>query len=251
MKLSPWKPFALATCVLLASLSSVLHAAGEEQKIRDAILLAVPGTKIVSIKPSPMAGIFEVEMATSVVYASADGQYILQGDLIQLKGKQAVSLTEQANAAKRVSLLAGIDRRDQIIFPAKGKAKGVLTVFTDIDCGYCRKLHQEVPAMNKLGIEVRYMAFPRDLPRTGPNAGVSQRMNQVWCSTDREHALTQAKQGDDAPPARANCKSPVAAQFALGQRLGVRGTPAIFTNKGEMIGGFLTAADAAKALGIN
>lgn len=253
MAFSTWHRRIALIGLVLAGFSTVACAAGEEQKIRAAIAQAVPGTPIISVRPSPMPGVFAVETQGGIVYASGDGQYIIQGDLMQLKGKDVVNLTEQANAVKRVAVLNGIDRRDEIIYLAKngGKPKAVLTVFTDVDCGYCRKLHQEVPAMNRLGIEVRYLAWPRDLPRVGPNAGAGLVMNQVWCSTDRERALTLAKQGQPLPPAKAGCKAPIAEQFALGQTLGVRGTPAVFTAKGEMIGGYLTAQQAAQALGIN
>lgn len=238
-------------CLLLGAGVSPAQAAGEEQQIRDKLMQAVPGTKIVAVRPSAMPGLFEVELSNGVVYASGDGQFVIQGDLIQIKDRQIGNLTEQVRALKRVALLKQVDRRDEIIFPARGKVRGVLTVFTDINCGYCRKFHQEVPVLNQAGVEVRYLAYPRDMPRTGANAGTAAQMASIWCSSNREQMLTQAKQGQDIAPARKDCKSPVAEQYALGQRLGVTGTPSIFNEKGEQLGGYLTTPQALAALGLH
>ena len=235
----------------LALLSASAAAAGEEQAIRERLRQAAPQTKVVAVRPSPMPGLFEVELADGLLYASADGQFVLQGELLQLKGRQLVNITEQAQAVKRIALLKTIDRADEAIFLAKGKPRAVLTVFTDINCGYCRKLHQEVPAMNAAGIEVRYLAYPRDLPRTGPNAGTTAAMSAIWCNANREQALTLAKQGQEVPAPRKDCKSPVVAQHELGQRMGVNGTPAIFAEDGRQLGGYVTAAQAVKLLGLN
>ncbi|MEL0029154.1 MAG: thioredoxin fold domain-containing protein, partial [Perlucidibaca sp.] len=119
-----------------------------------------------------------------------------------------------------------------------------------VDCGYCRKLHQEVPEMNKLGIEIRYLAFPRDLPRFGLNGGAGREMVKVWCSSDPAKAMTLAKQGAELPAAKPGCKPPIVEEYKLGQRMGVRGTPAIFNEQGEQIGGYLTAKQAAQVLGL-
>lgn len=237
--------------VVLALMSAPLQAAGEEAAIRARLQQAVPQSKVVSVRPSQLPGFYEVELPGGIVYASADGQYVLQGELLQLKGAEVINLTEKAQESKRVALLKGIDRRSTIIFPARGKPKAVLTIFTDTDCGYCRKLHQELPAMSRLGIEVRYLAYPRDLPRGGEKAGTAARMAQIWCSANREQAMTLAKQGQAIPAARKGCKAPIREQFQLGQRMGVVGTPAIFTDKGVQLGGYISASQAAEALGLN
>lgn len=249
--LLPRPAHVLASLMLLATGSA--QAAGEEQAIRAALQQAAPQSKVQSVRPSPMAGLYEVELAGGgSVYVSADGQFVLQGELMQIKGRQIINLTEQGLESKRVALLKAVDRRDEAIFPARGgKPRAVLTVFTDTTCGYCRKLHQEVPAMNQLGIEVRYLAYPRDLPRTAGNSGASLQMANVWCSANREQALTQAKQGGETPTARKDCKALINEQYQLGQRMGVNGTPAIFGEKGQQLGGYVTAAQAAKMLGLD
>lgn len=243
--------FKIGALAALTVISTTLAWAGPEEVIRSKLQQAVPGTVIKSVKPAVLPGFYEVSIPGATIYASADGEYVLQGELLQIKGKQVVNLTEQAQAASRVGLIKAIDKRDTIIFPAQGKAKAVLTVFTDTHCGYCRKLHQEVPAMNQRGIEVRYLAYPRDLPRTGINGGTSVEMTNIWCAANREQALTMAKQGQAVAPARAGCKAPIAQQYALGQQLGVSGTPAIFDDKGRQLGGYITAQQAAQRLGLN
>lgn len=241
-----------AVPALLMLLAAGAQAAGEEQAIRASLQQAAPGSRITAVRPTPMPGLFEAELAGGgVVYASADGQFVLQGELMQVKGKQIINLTEQGMEGKRVALLKSVDRRDEAIYPAKGgKPRAVLTVFTDTSCGYCRKLHQEVPAMNQAGIEVRYLAYPRDLPRAGSNGGAALQMANIWCSANREQALTQAKQGGTVATASKDCRPLIIEQYQLGQRMGVNGTPAIFTDKGQQLGGYISAAQAVKLLGL-
>lgn len=216
-----------------------------EETIRASLKNAIPDAEILSIKASPYAGLFEIKAkGYGAAYVSADGRYMLQGELIAIDGAKLTNVTEQSLAADRKVALAAIDKKDTITYPAVGKTKGIAYVFTDIDCGYCRKIHAEVPAMNQLGIEVRYLAFPR----AGYPSPVAKRMEAVWCSADRNTALTQAKQGQliTAP----DCAAPVKAQYELGQELGVRGTPAVFLENGTQVGGYLPPKDLAAAMNI-
>jgi thiol:disulfide interchange protein DsbC len=131
-----------------------------------------------------------------------------------------------------------------IIFkPANGKVKHTITVFTDVDCGYCRQFHREIDKVTALGIEVHYLSFPR----TGPNTESWTKAEHVWCSSDRNAALTRAKAGGDAP-GESCANAPIESHYSLGQRIGVRGTPAIFSESGELIGGYLPPATLAKVL---
>lgn len=246
-----WGIVAVVATSIAATALWVQAGSNEESQIRQRLTLAVPQAKIVSVTASPIAGVYAVELEGGTLYASADGQYVIQGEMLQIKGKEIVNITDQGKSKQRLALLKGIDKRDEIIFPAKGKAKAVITVFTDVDCGYCRKLHAEVPAMNAKGIEVRYLAYPRDLPRVGANAGTGARMTEIWCSANPAQALTFAKQGRPVAAGKADCKAPIAEQFALGRKMGVTGTPAVFSEKGEQLGGYITADRAATLLGLN
>lgn len=246
-----WGIAAVLASAVAATAMWVHAGSNEESQIRERLSQAAPQSKVVSVSASPMPGVYAVELDGGMVYASADGQYLIQGDMLQIKGKEIVNITDQANAKRRVALLKAIDKRDEIIFPAKGKTKAVLTVFTDVDCGYCRKLHAEVPAMNAKGIEVRYLAYPRDLPRVGATAGTGARMTEIWCNANRAQALTLAKQGRPVPAGKADCKAPISEQFALGRQMGVTGTPAIYNANGEQLGGYITADRAATMLGLN
>src|SRR5690606_2456475 len=131
--------------------------------------------------------------------------------------------------------------REMIIFkPAK--VKHTITVFTDVECGYCRKLHNEIADLNQRGVQVRYLAYPR----TGPGTDDWRKMEAVWCSMDRKKAITDAKAGREVKSQQ--CSTPIAKQFKLGEQLGVRGTPAIFTSGGDYIGGYLTPDQMVKEL---
>jgi thiol:disulfide interchange protein DsbC len=141
-------------------------------------------------------------------------------------------------------MLDGVDPASMIVFkPADGNVKHTITIFTDIDCGYCRQFHREIDKVTALGIEVHYMFFPR----TGRNTESWAKADKVWCAADHNAALTRAKLGGEVPESA--CKdTPVEAHYALGQRIGVRGTPAIFSETGELIGGYLPPATLAKVL---
>jgi thiol:disulfide interchange protein DsbC len=223
-------------------------SSGNFAEVRASLLGFSPDVPIQDIRPSSIPGLVEVELDSGIIYVSEDGQYLVRGDISRFEGKRLVSLTDEAMGRKRVELMKTLNRKDMVIFPARGKAKEVITVFTDTDCGYCRRLHEEVPAMNRMGVEVRYLAYPRNLPRTGPDGGTSKVMRDVWCHPTPDKAMTIVKSGGRVAEAKASCKAPIEAQYALGQKMGVQGTPAIFTSKGVNVGGYVTAKQLAERL---
>ena len=205
-------------------------ATGADAAIRNAVARAVPNTEIDSIKPSPLPGFKEVAISGQVVYVSADGKYLVQGSLIDLATKQ--NLTDASEAVIRRSVLDAVPRERRIVFsPPNPKYR--ITVFTDIDCGYCRKLHAQIGEYMKEGISVEYLFFPR----AGLNSESYTKAVNVWCAADRRKALTEAKL--DKPVPKKTCANPVAADFELGRKVGVDGTPAIYAPDGTQLGGYL------------
>ena len=181
-----------------------------------------------------MPGIFEVMVGASLFYVDQSGAFALQGDLIDLDKRVNISDARRADARKNV--FASLDRKDVIEFLPEGRdIRAKLYVYTDIDCGYCRKLHLEVPALNDAGIAVAYLAFPR----SGPEGESFEKAAAVWCAKDRRQALTAAKAGKKVSSAK--CENPVAAQFELGRSMGVGGTPAVYTESGAELGGYVPA----------
>jgi len=230
----------LCAFMLLAA-AAVSQAAGTDKPAdpRTAIAAKFPGVKPADIKPSPVPGVYEVAMGADTAYVSADGRYLFSGDLYEVESR--TNLTEASRASARKQALAKLDERDMIVF-GPAAAKHTITVFTDVECGYCRKLHGEIDQLNKLGVRVRYLAYPR----AGPGTDDWAKMEAVWCSKDRNSALTKAKQGQVI---EAKCSAtPVAKQYALGEELGVQGTPAVFTTSGDYIGGYLSPKDMVKEL---
>ena len=197
---------------------------------------------ILSATPTDMPNIYWVtgENMPSF-FTDKNGQHIIQGQIIRVGGKEPIDITAKLQSADAQKKLATVAKEDMVIFPANGETKGVIYAFTDADCGYCRKLHSEMQQINDLGIEVRYLAWPRS-QETIP------KMEAIWCSENRNEAMNAAKAGDEVTAP--SCENPVADQVALGMNLGVRGTPAIFTEAGEQIGGYLPAPQIAQALGI-
>jgi thiol:disulfide interchange protein DsbC len=214
-----------------AAKASDAKPAGDPRAI---IAAKFPGVKPEEIKPAPIPGMYEVAMGADTAYVSADGKYLINGDLYQIDSR--TNLTEANRSDMRRKAIAKLDERDMIIF-SPAAPKYTVTVFTDVECAYCRKLHSEIAEINKLGVRVRYMAYPR----AGPGTDDWHKMESVWCSKDRKSAITHAKQGEDVKSPDCGT-TPVAKQYALGEKIGVNGTPAVFTDSGDYIGGYLPAA---------
>jgi thiol:disulfide interchange protein DsbC len=192
-----------------------------------------------SIQPSPVEGVYEVTYGAQVLYLSEDGRYLFRGSLIDIARR--ADLTEAARAGARRRILGKIDKQQMIVFSPE-QPRHTITVFTDIDCTYCRKLHSEIGQYLQEGIEVRYLAFPR----AGVNSTSYEKAVDVWCAQDRNVALTRAKR--DQPVADRSCANPVKAQMKLGHTLGVSGTPAMVLESGEMIPGYQPARALAQTL---
>lgn len=239
---------------LLALLLPVVALAGDkatdaaaEKAIRDRLTAAMKGVQIDDVRPAAGGSLYEVVLdGGEVAYTTADGRFLLSGDLYRVDRTGLVNLTEERQAQARVKSLADVPAADMVTFAPKGKPKAEIYVFTDPDCGYCRKLHNEVPALTAAGVAVHYLAFPR----SGPAGETARKMEGIWCAPDRQAAMTEAKRGKPVPPAAAPCQSPVAEQYRLGAAVGVRGTPAVYTADGRQLGGYVPAAELLQQLGL-
>jgi thiol:disulfide interchange protein DsbC len=198
-----------------------------------------PDFKVDEIAPSPIEGISEVLVGPRLFYVTNDGKYLLQGSLIDIKTRTDIS--EERRKSSRLKAVNAMSDDDMIVFAAK-KPRHTITVFTDIDCGYCRKLHNEIEQFNANGITVRYLMYPR----SGVNTPSYYKAVSVWCEDDRNAALTDSKAGKTLP--RAECDNPVKAHMELGELLGVTGTPAIVLDDGELLPGYVPAVKLARAL---
>jgi thiol:disulfide interchange protein DsbC len=192
------------------------------------------------IHPAPLEGFYEVTYGADTFYISADGRYMLQGDLFDLKAQ--VNLTEKKRGQQRLALMQTVKKEDSIVFAPQGKTKYTVYVFTDIDCAYCRQLHKDIKRYNDLGIEIRYLAFPR----TGIDTPSYYKAVSVWCAADRKAALTEAKAGRQPPPRK--CDNPVEAEYSLGNKLGVNGTPTLVFSDGSLLPGYLNPTQLAQYL---
>ncbi len=201
--------------------------------VRARVVAKLDGAKPEDVGPSPIPGLYEVTMGGLIAYVSSDGKYLVSGNVYDLDTQ--VNLTASRRNAARAKALAAA-REDQMIVFSPANAKMTVTVFTDIDCGFCRKFHSQIADLNKAGIRVRYMMFPR----SGPGTESWRKAEGVWCSADRRDALTRAKRGEEVKAKACPGASSIQTQYAMGEDLGVEGTPAIFTQAGDYVGGFMT-----------
>jgi len=237
------KKFLMLNIFTLIIFSSNLFA---EQKINNleqikkVLKERVEGINKFEVQPSPIKGLYMVVAPPRVLYISEDAKFIVDGDI------NHVATGENYTAAFRnIARYAAIDaEKDSMISfaPKKDNIKHTISVFTDMDCYYCQKLHDEVKEYNRLGIEVRYLAYPRQ----GLKSPVYDKTVSVWCSKDQKDALTKAKKGKNIPSKK--CDNPVARHYALGNELGVRGTPAIVLENGQVYPGYIPAERLSKAL---
>ena len=225
-----------ATALLFLNIPAMAEA--DIKQAHAAVQKMIPNIPLEAIQPSPLPGLYQVMIPPQMFYISADGRYVVDGDLIDLQS--GVNVSTALRDKMRIASVNAQGEASMIIFGPK-KPQHTVTVFTDIDCGYCRKLHNEMAKYTQAGIRVRYMAYPR----AGVGSGSYQKAVSVWCSKDKQEAMNKAKQGQTLPAK--DCDNPVAQQFELAQRIGLRGTPAIITEKGQVLPGYVPA-DRLKAM---
>lgn len=216
------------------SLAAPAMAAESEQPDLSLLQAALRGATPDSVAESVVPGLYEVMVGGQLMYISKEGRYVVQGDLIDLVA--GTNLTENRRSEMRAKAIEAVGEDNMVVFAPQGPAKHTVTVFTDIDCGYCRMLHQQIDSYTEQGIKIRYLAYPR----SGIDTPSYDKAVTVWCSEDRKDAMTRAKQGEDIGVK--TCPNPVKAQYELGQVMGVRGTPSLVLESGEMIPGYVPAA---------
>jgi thiol:disulfide interchange protein DsbC len=222
-------PFTVSAQQRVAAPSATAAAAKDP---RVDIAAKIPGTKAEELRESPVAGVYELARGTDIAYVSRDGKYAIVGDMYDMDSN--TNLTEKTRRNERVKLLSGVPESQMLVFSPKDP-KYTVSVFTDVDCSYCRKLHSQMAEYNRLGIKVRYLFYPR----SGPNTESWDKAEEVWCSNNRADAMTRAKRGEELSAPKRCGNSPVARQYELGQEVGVQGTPAILLENGEMLPGYL------------
>ena len=227
----------LATLLVAVSAS---QAQNRDQSLRGKLELAIEVAsqnqlKILSISSTPLPSIFEVELNTGeILYSDISGDYLFAGDMYQTSSAGLLNLSSSKKQERSLEKIAAIPEEEMIIF-TPDVVKASITVFTDVDCTYCRKLHSELDDLMAKGIEIRYVAYPRG----GVNADSFDKMISVWCSDDRKKSLTQAKNGQNLPAG--DCDTPIMAHYELGNELGISGTPALIFPDGRVIPGYMDA----------
>lgn len=229
-----------------------LPAAGgdaeDASSIREKLATRLPGLTIGAVTPTSVAGVYAVDTDNGEIrktlHVVGGGSHVIAGDLYALVDGGPVNRTEARRENHRRGLLGELAPQDTIVFPTTGMRRAVLHVFTDVSCPHCRAFHADVPALNNLGIEVRYLAFAR----AGPDSETAKRMASAWCAPDPGAALTALKR-DEAVPTM-SCDDPVAAQFELARQAGVEGTPSVVTESGTLIHGHAAPAELAVRLGL-
>ncbi|GAB3486069.1 thioredoxin fold domain-containing protein [Marinomonas epiphytica] len=227
-------------CVPWLLVLGMSSAYAGEVEIRAALSESLPAYSITEVSEHSSSGLYIVRFTNgNTLHTTADGRFFVAGDLYRVEPEGVVNETQLASLAR----LEKTPQEDMIVYQAANE-KTHISVFTDVDCGYCRMLHKEIEELNELGITVRYLAFPR----SGVGSHSYNKMVSVWCSDDPKKQLTLAKTGASMPENK--CVNPVAEQLALGSSVGVRGTPTIITAEGAIIPGYLKAPELAKQIGL-
>lgn len=215
----------LAACI--ASFTVSVYGATEDKIIKET--LAKYDMTVESIKPSPIVGLNVVETSTGIIYITDDGKYLLQGPIYDMSGKVPLNISNQP-LMKKIEAL----KDEMIVFKAPNE-KHVVTIFTDISCGYCKKLHQSVGELNSKGVTVRYLAYPRQ----GMDSDTAKKMASIWCNGMPQNALTKAFKGDEIAMID-ECKIDLGKHMQVGNLFKVTGTPAIILPDGQLLPGYLT-----------
>lgn len=226
------------TALILFGLTCVT-ANADEAAIRKALSQAMPNSKVDAVKPSVIKGLYEAAIGANIYYVSEDGKYLIQGRLVDIAARK--DLTEEKLNGTRKLAIENMGKEDMIIFKAK-IPKYTVTIFTDIDCGYCRKLHSELDQYSAQGITIQYLFYPR----AGKGSDSYNKAISVWCADDRNAALTAAKK-DKSLPVK-TCDNPIDKHMKLAEDFDVKGTPMIVTESGNILPGYLPAKQLVEAL---
>lgn len=216
---------------------------GDTDKIKEQIQQALPGIEVTDVAETPIPGLYQVSTPGAINYLSADGRFLVTGDLIDQK--QGVNITESLMGKVRKDRLDRLGNDQMLVYKAKGKEKEVITVFTDTSCGYCRKLHQDIPKLNEEGITVRYLLYPR----MGSTSASAKVMESVWCAKKPLKAMDAAKANKFVPPSQ--CENPIQEHLRIGQEFGLRGTPMIVTQTGDVLPGYYPPDALKTKIGLN
>ncbi|MHA3116729.1 DsbC family protein [Acinetobacter sp. ANC 4635] len=232
-----------ATAPATGQASPILERNAKQRLIntlQESLKKANINVKIIDIKTTEIPNIYWVNLeGMPSVYATADGKYLIQGDVLRLGGTKLQNVSQALQAAENKKLFAALNPKDLIVYPAQGTTKHIVYVFTDANCPYCHKLHEHIPELNAKGIEVRYIAWPR-------GEQFFPTMEAIWCNNDRKSAFNAVVQGQQIPAVQ--CNSPVKAQYQLGIKIGVNGTPAIYSQDGLYLGGYLSPEELEQTL---
>ncbi|MEM9315355.1 MAG: DsbC family protein [Pseudomonadota bacterium] len=259
---SPAKPFSLrslftlgvatgaaATFALTGALATAEDdgvSADVEKQLRATLTNEAVGLTVESVSKSRIDGMYRVQLDQGPqIYATERGDFFILGDLFSVGPDGFVNVAEQQRSVARKAAIDAVPEGKKIVFPAQGETLGYVTVFTDVSCFYCQKLHQEVPELNRRGIEIRYLAYPRQ----GIGSPGFRQLASAWCADDQQSTLTRLKNREELPE-NVCPGNPVAEQFELGQQLGVRGTPALIMPSGELVPGYRSADDLIGLLGV-
>lgn len=198
------------------------------------------GVSTADVTPAPIPGLYRLVLGPQVGYVTADGRYVVRGDIIDIKNGNNLTAADRATA--RLAYIKSLGEQNMIVFAAP-HPRHTLTVLTDIDCGYCRQLAHDMPQLTAMGIEMRYIPFPR----AGVDSSSWDKAVSVWCAKDRQSAYQDAMRGVPVTPLKCD-PAPVAAGYEFAQKLAVGGTPIIITETGQLIGGYLPPAQLSQLL---
>ena len=241
------KQFFLRAGTLLAAVllffavpATAEEVSAELQKVRDTVAERFAEISPEEIFESPIPGWYTIRKGAIIAYISGDGRYLLQGDLIDLQ--ENANLSEESRNDARVVMMSAVPN-DQLIVFSPDEVQHTVSIFTDIDCTFCRRLHSQIDQYMEQGIEVRYFLYPRN----GPTSPSWAKAENVWCADNRNEALTLAKL-DQEFPTRTCDASIVSKHYLIGQDVGLRGTPAIVIGDGTLFSGYMPADQLKQAI---
>lgn len=246
MKLLPGLALSLAMMLTGAGPSVAQQAPSPEpspevvEAVRAAVEARLPGIPVATVESTPIEGLYEIVSDGQVYYVNEDASHLLDGSLIDLASRE--NLTERRLGALHVDMIEAVGAADMLVYEADGDSDRSITVFTDISCGYCRRLHEDIDDLLSAGVSVRYLLFPR----AGLGSQAHADLESVWCADDPQAAMTRAKAGEPIEPAQ--CDNPIESHVALAERLGLRGTPLIYLDTGERVPGYRAPEQLAQAV---
>jgi thiol:disulfide interchange protein DsbC len=217
--------------------SGLAHSQSEQQLKNDIQKKLGVNAKVRSVSPAPVTGLYEILVGNEIFYTDSTGKYLIQGEIIELStGK---NITEQRQSDLNRIKWSDLNQANAIK-NVRGNGSRQLAIFSDPNCGYCKRLEKSLQQLDNVTI------YTYLIPILSPDS--AQKAKQIWCSSDPYKAYIDWMVNGVSPSGKTDCSNPLDKNLTTAKNYGITGTPTIFFTDGSRFPGAVQITDIEKKL---